>query len=176
MNLHNLVYLCTMDINQYNNDDFAKVAEAFVVYKVRSVWHEIARMYNEMAVEYNSTMAAGFILLTINENEGTPVTKIAPRMGMEPNSLSRVLKSMQERGLVYRRKDGSDNRKVYICLTDYGIEMRKLALKGVFRVNNHIINQFPPEKIAAFLEVMNAIPDAVNSVCTQLVKEKRQNS
>lgn len=171
-----MVYLCGMDINQYNNnDDFTKVAAAFVVYKVRSVWHEIARTYNEMAVEYDSTMAAGFILLTINEDKGTPVTKIAPRMGMEPNSLSRVLKSMQQRGLIYRHKDGSDNRKVYICLTDYGREMRKLALKGVYRVNQQIINRFSPEKIDAFLEIMNAIPDAVNDVCTQLVTEKRQN-
>lgn len=169
------MYLCPMDYNQLNNnDDFAKIANTFVVYKVRSVWHEIARMYNEMAVGYNSSMAAGFILLTINEEKGTPVTKIAPRMGMEPNSLSRVLKSMQQRGLIVRRKDGSDNRKVYVCLTDYGREMRKLALKGVYRVNQQILNQFPPEKIDAFLEVMNAIPNVVNDVCSQLVTENRQ--
>jgi DNA-binding MarR family transcriptional regulator len=162
-----------MEEKNYINDEFAKVAEAFLVYKVRSVWHEIARMYNEMAAEYSSTMATGFILLTINEEEGTPVTHIAPRMGMEPNSLSRLLKTMQEKGLVVRRKDGSDNRKVYICLTEYGIEMRKLALKGVYRVNSQINSRFPPEKIAAFLEIMNFIPQAVDDVCEQLVQEKK---
>lgn len=162
------------DLQTYHQqDEFAKVADAFLVYKVRSVWHEIARMYNEMASEYSSSMAAGFILLTINEQKGTPVTKIAPRMGMEPNSLSRLLKSMQEKGLIYRRKDGTDNRKVYICLTDYGSEMRKQALKGVYRVNNLIYKQFTPEKIAAFAEVMNAIPQAVNLVCNQLVQEQK---
>ncbi|QQS29833.1 MAG: MarR family transcriptional regulator [Sphingobacteriales bacterium] len=165
-----------MDEKKLYNDEFARVAEAFLVYKVRSIWHEIARMYNEMAAEYNSTMATGFILLTINEEKGTPVTHIAPRMGMEPNSLSRLLKTMQEKGLVVRRKSGNDNRKVFICLTDYGIEMRKLALKGVYRVNSQILNRFSPEKIAAFLEIMDFIPLAVDEVCQQLVQEKKSEN
>ena len=38
-----------------------------------------------------------FVLLTINETYGTPVTKIAPRMSMEPNSLSRILNSLEKK-------------------------------------------------------------------------------
>ena len=45
-----------------------------------------------------------FVLLTINEKYGTPVTKIAPRMNMEPNSLSRILESLEEKRFILKRK------------------------------------------------------------------------
>jgi len=97
------------------------------IHKIRSAWHEIARVYNEVAARYGLTLSMGFVLLTLYEEGGTPVTKIAPRMGMEPNSLSRTLKNMEDKALIYRRKDKIDKRKVYICPTEHGKQMRKVA-------------------------------------------------
>ena len=57
-----------------------------------------------MAAEHDTTVSMAFVLLAINEEEGTPVTRIAPRMGMEPNSLSRILKSMEEKGSFQEEK------------------------------------------------------------------------
>lgn len=143
-------------------DDFIKIAETFIIYRIRYVWHETARIYNEIAANYDSTMSMGFILLTISEADGTPVTKIAPRMGMEPNSLSRVLKTMEDRELIQRKRDATDKRKVFIHLTDKGRDMRKIALKAVFKVNNELYDTISNEKLAAFFEVINQIPIVLN--------------
>ncbi len=143
-------------------DSFLEVAEKVVVYQLRSKWLAISKMYNEMAAAQDGTMSMAFILLTINDKEGTPVTKIAPRMGMEPNSLSRILLSMEKKGLIYRKKVKQDKRKVYMCLTDYGLSMRKNSLKAVFTLESALHETIAPEKMEAFFEVMEKIPSAMD--------------
>ena len=143
-------------------DSFLEVAEKVVVYQLRSKWLAISKMYNEMAAEQDGTMSMAFILLTINDKEGTPVTKIAPRMGMEPNSLSRILLSMEKKGLIYRKKDKQDKRKVYMCLTDHGLKMRKQSLNAVFTLETAIHETIPADKMAIFFEVMDKIPQAMD--------------
>jgi len=142
-------------------DQFLQVANTVIAYKVRSVWLEMAKMYNDIAADYNATMSMGFTLLAIYEKGGAPVTKIAPRMGMEPNSLSRILKALEKQGAVYKRKDKSDKRKVYICLTEYGREMRRLALKAVFNLNKELVKDIEPEKLATFFEVIEQITQSM---------------
>lgn len=152
-------------------DDFQKVADALIVYKLRSAWFEIAKIYNQLALEYDGTLSMGFVLVAIDEEEGTPVTKIAPRMGMEPNSLSRILKSMEEKKIVYRNKDKGDKRKVYICLTDKGKAMRKIALRAVFRLEKEIVKDIPADKLATFFEVIAHVPKAISDFQERLEHE-----
>ena len=142
-------------------DAFQKVADSVVFYRIRSAWLEISKMYNELASEKGGTLAMAFVLLAINEEDGTPVTKIAPRLGMEPNSLSRLLKSLEKKGCIYKRKERTDKRKVFICLTEYGLEVRRSAWKAVFRLNSSIVDGLAPEKLEAFFEVMDHLPAAM---------------
>ena len=67
-------------------------------YILRATWQAVARMYNEEASKYDATMATGFALLSLDREEGTPSTSLAPKMGMEATSLTRTLKSMEDRG------------------------------------------------------------------------------
>lgn len=142
-------------------DEFLRIADQMVVYNLRKGWFQISRLYNEMAAEHDSTVSSAFVLLAINEEEGTPVTRIAPRMGMEPNSLSRILKSMEEKGFILRRKDENDRRMAYVCLTELGKEKREIALKAVFRLEKAIVKQIDEKKLEAFFQVAGQIPDAI---------------
>ena len=72
-------------------------------YILRATWQAVARMYNDEASNYGATMATGFTLLSIDKEGGTPSTALAPKMGMEATSLTRTLKSMEEKGLIIRR-------------------------------------------------------------------------
>ncbi|MGB0369576.1 MAG: MarR family winged helix-turn-helix transcriptional regulator [Flavobacteriales bacterium] len=143
-------------------DEFLGIADQMVIYNLRSSWFQISKLYNEMALEHGTTVSMAFVLLAINEDEGTPVTKIAPRLGMEPNSLSRILKSMEEKGFIFRKRDAVDKRMAFVCLTDLGKEKREVALRAVFRLEKAIVNQIDEEKLAAFFEVARHIPDAID--------------
>src|SRR6476660_9529989 len=96
-------------------------------YVLRATWQAVARMYNEEATKYGATMATGFALLSIDREKGTPSTAISTRMGMEATSLTRTLKSMEEKGLIIRKKNPDDGRGVLIHLTKLGREKRELS-------------------------------------------------
>ena len=142
-------------------DEFLGIADRMVIYNLRSGWFQISKLYNEMAQEHDTTVSMAFVLLAINEKDGTPVTKIAPRMGMEPNSLSRILKSMEEKEFIYRKRDKFDKRMAFVCLTQLGMQKREVALRAVFRLEKAIVNQLDEEKLAAFFDVAKHIPDAI---------------
>ena len=145
-------------------DNYEKIAEGVVVNRIRSSWIELFKLYNDQAAEKGVSLSMAFVLLTINEKFGTPVTKIAPRMSMEPNSLSRILKAMEKKGAVYKRKDKSDKRKVYICLTEYGIELRDLASQRLFSFEKAIHEKVNKNDIMAFFRVMDTIPNVVDTL------------
>ena len=93
-------------------------------YVLRATWQAVSRMYNEEASKFDGSMAIGFALLSIDKEEGTPSSYISNRMGMEPTSLTRTLKTLEEKGLIIRKKNPDDGRGVLIYLTDLGKQMR----------------------------------------------------
>ena len=100
-------------------------------YILRYTWQTVSKMYNEEATKYGATMATGFALLSIDKDKGIPSTALGPRMGMEATSLTRTLKSMEQRGLIVRKKNPADGRGVLIYLTDLGKEKRELSKNTV---------------------------------------------
>lgn len=130
-------------------------------YVLRATWQAVSRMYNEEANKYGATMATGFVLLSIDKEKGTPSTTLGPKMGMEATSLTRILKSMEERGLIIRRKNPDDGRGVLIYLTDFGREKRELSKNTVLKFNETIKNHISPEKILHFMEVSEIINDLI---------------
>ncbi len=126
-------------------------------YALRATWQAVARMYNEEAKNFGSTMAVGFTLLSIDPKTGTPSTALGPKMGMEATSLSRILKSMEEKGLIERKPNPNDGRGVLIHLTDFGLEKRTDSKNAVLRFNDAIKQNVSDEKLNAFFEVSETI-------------------
>ncbi|MGI9546755.1 MAG: MarR family winged helix-turn-helix transcriptional regulator [Flavobacteriaceae bacterium] len=139
--------------------------EITIDYALRATWQAVARMYNEEAKHFGGTMAVGFTLLSIDPKTGTPSTALGPKMGMEPTSLSRILKSMEGKGLIERRPNPEDGRSVLIHLTDFGLEKRKDSKDYVLRFNEVIKSQLRSDQLEGFFEVIDTI--------NRLISEKK---
>ena len=120
-------------------------------HQLRATWQAVAKVYNEQAAKHDSTMATAFVLLNIDKEKGTPSTALGPLMGMEPTSLSRILKNMEDKGAISEEKNPEDGRSVLIKLTDYGKEMRKVSKGHVIQFNETVINNVT-EKDLEFLK------------------------
>ena len=131
--------------------------EKTVDFHIKWAWHAISKMYNGHAAQFDMSMATSYVLLNIDIEKGTPATKIGPSLGMEPRSMVRMLKTLEERGLIYREVDEVDKRFVRIVLTEEGKVKREIAREGVIRFNNMIREAVPLEKLVVFFEVMNEI-------------------
>ena len=130
-------------------------------YALRATWMAVTKMYNEEANKKGSTMSTGFALISIDPEHGTPSTSLGPKMGMEATSLSRTLKMMQEKKLIFRKPNPEDGRSVLICLTDFGIEMREFSKEVVFKFDSAVREKVPPEKLEIFLEVFEMINEVI---------------
>jgi DNA-binding MarR family transcriptional regulator len=132
-------------------------------YVLRTTWLSVQKMYNEEALKFDSTMATGFTLLSIDPEKGTPSTALGPKMGMEATSLSRILKRMQKKGLIERHPNPEDGRGVIIKLTPFGIEKRNYSKDRVLTFNDKIKNNISEEKLKHFYEVSDVILDMVSN-------------
>ena len=129
----------------------------------RAAWQAIAKMYNEEAAKYDTTMATGLALLSIDPVHGTPSTAIAPKMGMEATSLSRTLKTLDNKGLIVREPNPDDGRSVLLKLTTAGLEKRDLSKSFVVKFNEQVTQNIDAKKLEAFREVSESIIELIQS-------------
>jgi DNA-binding MarR family transcriptional regulator len=84
-------------------------------------------------------------------------------MGLEARSLTRILKSMEEDGLIYKVGDSLDKRSVRIFLTENGLEKKELARQTVRTFNQKVREQIPETDLAVFFKVINQINGLIDS-------------
>lgn len=132
-------------------------------YVLRTTWLAVNKMYNEEASKFESTMATGFALLSIDPEDGTPSTSLGPKMGMEATSLSRTLKTMEDKGLIVRKPNPDDGRGVLIFLTEFGREKREYSRERVLTFNTTIRDNISEDKLNNFYEVADLINNMISN-------------
>ncbi|MFT5601804.1 MAG: DNA-binding MarR family transcriptional regulator [Flavobacteriales bacterium] len=118
-------------------------------------------MYNLEASSFGGSMSIGYALLNIEE-EGIPSTKLAPKMGMEPRSLTRMIKSLEENGLIEKELDKGDKRVVVLKLTKEGRKQRNLAKSIVLQFNEKIHTQIDAEDLKTTFKVLSQVNELID--------------
>ena len=133
-----------------------------VEYSLRTSWQSIKKMYNEEAKKYGGTHSIGFALLSIHPKKGTSSTSIGPIMGLEANSLSRLLKTMEINKLIIRKPNPNDGRGIIILLTKEGLKKRDVAKNKVIKFNRLIENSISKKDLTVFLKTTNKIKNLIS--------------
>jgi DNA-binding MarR family transcriptional regulator len=96
------------------------------------------------------------MLINIHQ-EGTAVSQIAALSGVKSTSLSRMLKSMEELGLIFRETDLNDKRSVKIFLTPFGKEKREIAKDVVRSFNEYLNTHISDKERLQFIKTLSKI-------------------
>lgn len=139
-----------------------------ICFNLRSGWQHVSRMYNSYASEHDVSVSIAYVLLNLSREEGVPSTQIAPMLGMEPSSLTRLLKNLEEKKLIRKKSDESDARQVLIFLTTEGERKKEVARRIVRRFNNRVRQNIPEQDLEIFLKTLNKI----NEVASQNYMKK----
>jgi len=131
-------------------------------FSIKAAWLAISKMYNYIGADFDITHSTGFVLLNIDREKGSPATSIAPMLGMEARSLTRMLKTMEEKGLIYRKPDGTDKRKVIIYLTEEGKVKRELARQSVKYFHKHVEERVGAEEMEIFFHVISQVHEVID--------------
>ena len=132
-------------------------SEETIDFHIRWAWLKIAKMYNQEAVKHGLTQSTGFVLLSIDPVKGTPSTRLGPMMGMEPTSLSRTLKSMEQRSWIERKSDATDGRVTTVHLTTEGKRLREISKSTVIGFNKKVLAEVDKESFKNFIHVIEVI-------------------
>jgi DNA-binding MarR family transcriptional regulator len=107
-------------------------------YFLKIVWQTVANRYNALVTDFGITQSIGYLLINIDDEEGTTVSQAAALLGLKSTSLSRMLNQLEQTGLIYRESNKGDKRSVKIYLTPLGKEKRQQARTVVKEFNNYL--------------------------------------
>ncbi|WP_317898416.1 MarR family winged helix-turn-helix transcriptional regulator [Aurantibacillus circumpalustris] len=125
--------------------------------KLKTAWQVVSRMYNAEASLHDLTISMGHFLLNIDSHDGIYGSDLAPLLGMESTSLSRITLSLEKKKLIQRIPDKEDGRKMKIVLTTKGKAAKELA-KNVVRNFNHLVEvKIGKNKVDDFFKTMDEI-------------------
>lgn len=96
----------------------------FPVYAAsRLITKEYQPFLNELKITYPQYL----VLLILWEEDSQLVNDIARRLYLATNTITPLLKRMEQQGLVSRRRSDSDERQVRVQLTPKGIDLQERA-------------------------------------------------
>ena len=139
------------------NNDFRKRVD----FVIRQSWKNIEKMYNNEASKYDVTFSIGFTLISIDPEKGSPSTSIGPIMGLESNSISRILNSMENKNLITRRPNPADGRGILISLTKLGLKKRMIVIEKIRYFKSLVREKIDPSDLEAFHRVTLQLNDII---------------
>lgn len=128
-------------------------------YHIKFAWQNIFNKYNQMASNFGITQAIGYMLININEEEGTAVSNLAALLGVKATSLSRMLNNMEDMNLIFRAAATGDKRSVKVFLTDFGKEKKQLAKGVVRKFNEYLDEHFSKREKETFINLLIKLND-----------------
>jgi DNA-binding MarR family transcriptional regulator len=117
----------TSDTNTEAGD--AKLAD-FMCFAIYSANLAYGRAYRPILDELGITYTQWIIIVALWETDNQTVGGLGEKLFLESNTLTPILKKLEELGYLSRRRDRTDERQVLVTLTEAG---RALRNKGVQR-------------------------------------------
>ena len=89
---------------------------------------ELVRQYGPYLKELNLTYTQYIVMMVLWEEKQVNETFLCGALCLKTNTLTPLLKKLEGKGYVHRRKDKADERNLVITLTDEGKKLREKAL------------------------------------------------
>ncbi len=106
----------------------------------------VTKLYGPLLKELDLTYPQYLIMLVLWEDDDLLVTDIGKILILETNTLTPLLKRLEVKGVITRNKSNSDERKVIICLSEKGKEMKNNACLIPIKLAGNISEGFSLKK------------------------------
>lgn len=124
----------------------------------------ITREYQPFLDKLGITYPQYLVLMVLWENDDMPVNDIAKKLILNTNTITPLLKRMEQQGLVSRKRSVKDERKVMIQLTEKGIKLQDEAVK----IPEALIKRISESDID--LNELYRLRESLNSIISFLAK------
>ena len=91
--------------------------------------------------------------------EGMHVRELADKARVSPPRVSRMLRDMEEKGLIERRIDRDDRRNTYIVLTETGEAARQRTTARLSTFLDRVVDRMGLENVQTMIDLWNRFSD-----------------
>ena len=152
-----------LNINQNNsninpNDSLGYwlfYAQRCVAYAFADVLRAVC--VDEQGKSYVVTPPQWGVIALLHECDGMTVGTISQKRGIDPPTVTGILKRLEQNGLVERRNDREDRRVVKVYLTSEGENITRVLNPAVETFNLHMLQGLSEAEQKTFLENLQRI-------------------
>lgn len=101
------------------------------------------------------------VLMTVAQNEGLSQTGIVDRTGIDRSTLADIVRRLQKRGLLQRRRTKEDARAYAVRLTEEGRRVLGTVEPLAKRVDHRILDALPAKQRDQFMRALVSIANAL---------------
>lgn len=115
-----------------------------------------ASMKNNMS---RPLVGEGQILICLIEKNGLTPGLLSDLTDLGSGRIANILKSMEEKGYIIRKKDDNDKRKVFVYITEEGKKWHQENKKRVEEEINNVLNYIGENDTKELLRILNKIAE-----------------
>jgi DNA-binding MarR family transcriptional regulator len=101
------------------------------------------------------------VLLTVAQAEGLSQTGLVEHTGIDRSTLADIVRRLQTKGLLKRRRTKADARAYAVKLTDEGHRALRIAEPLAQRVDERILDAVPARQRDQFIEALQSVVAAL---------------
>ena len=118
----------------------------------------LTQAYHPLLSEQGLTYPQYLVLMVLWEKDVQPVNDIAKRLMLETNTVTPLLKRMEQQGILTRSKGSVDARQVIVTLTEKGQKLQNLLADVPMKVGNAVIcKSVTPDTVPALFAMLDDI-------------------
>jgi DNA-binding MarR family transcriptional regulator len=140
--------------------------DAELVARLRGVIARLARQFNETSTGEGLTPTQYSVLTLVRVRGPLGLAELTELEGLNPTMLSRIVKVLDERGLIRRMPDPSDMRAARVEVTAAGEQVHERVRQQRTRVLSECLERLPPataELLLAAVPAMEALAEEVKA-------------
>jgi DNA-binding MarR family transcriptional regulator len=108
------------------------------------------------------------VLMTVAQNEGLSQTGLVDRTGIDRSTLADIVRRMQRKGILQRRRTREDARAYAVKLTDEGRRVLRIAEPVGKKVDERILEALPARHRDQFVDDLLTIVDALQRMTPKI--------
>lgn len=111
-----------------------------------------------------------------NSHESVRVSDLAEGVHLAPSAVSRLLSSMEEKGLISREVSRNDRRYTHVFITEEGERQRKNASDNMKTIINRVIERMGKEEIEKLISLWETTSGIIQEEMDRFGEEYQSNT
>ena len=146
-----------------NQTEVAELANEITFQNYRWNRVDMHKLFQNMSsIDYSIVWILSRHMEGKEENKKLYLKEISEQLKLPIPKVSKLVQSLQDKGLVYWRHDGKGEEGTYIQITEAGIRRAVAQQEKLQGFYNKVIQQFGKERFEQLIEEMKELEDIMN--------------